>query len=264
VQPGSSAPIQNLCLTLPAYNEAAVIIPLLEQASAVLPTLGIPWSIIVVDDGSRDDTAKLVEDYIRQGHPQVQLARHAQNRGLGPAIITGLWAALEGGRGTERMIVCMDADLTHPPSFVPLMKRKLEAGADLVIASRFQSGSRQCGVPPFRRLLSVAACILFRGYLHLPGVLDYTCGFRAFRASLLAAGFDRFGREGLITRSGFACTDELLVHLATLAPVIREVPFTLRYDLKVGRSKMNLGLTVVETIKLLHAHRALIRRHGPK
>ena len=78
--------------------------------------------------------------------------------------------------------------------------------------------------------------------------------------------FKRFGREGLITRSGFACTDELLVHLALLDPVIREVPFILRYDLKAGRSKMDLKLTIVETLKLLRQHRARLRteRGGPK
>ena len=263
MHPEASPPIQSICLALPAYNEAAVITRLLEQAAAVLAAMGVAWSIIVVDDGSSDSTAERVEEFIRQGTPPVRLVRHPHNRGLGPTILTGLLAALEEGNGPERMIVCMDADLTHPPATIPTMRSKLEAGADLVIASRFQAGSRQFGVPLFRRLLSIAACILFRGYLRLPGVRDYTCGFRALRASLVDAGFERFGRAGLITRSGFACTDELLVHLATLAPVIREVPFTLRYDLKVGRSKMNLGLTVIETLRLLHAHRGLLRRQGP-
>jgi dolichol-phosphate mannosyltransferase len=111
--------------------------------------------------------------------------------------------------------------------------------------------------------MSVGARLLFRIYLNMPDVRDYTCGFRAFRASLLADGFKHFGKDGLITRSGFACTDELLVHLALLHPAIREVPFVLRYDLKAGRSKMNLPVTIVETLKLLQSHRALLRRHQP-
>lgn len=261
--PSPSPSIQSLCLALPAYNESAVIRPLLEQAVATLSAMAGPWAIVVVDDGSRDATAALVEQFIAEGHPQVRLIRHEKNRGLGPAIITGLQAALEAvGGGSEAMIVCMDADLTHPPATIPAMRQALDAGADLVIASRFQSASRQVGVPLFRLALSVAARLIFHFYLGLPGVRDYTCGFRALRASLVAAGFQRFG-AGLITRSGFACTDELLVHLATLGPVLREVPFTLRYDLKAGRSKMNLGVTVIETLKLLHAYRGIIRRHRP-
>lgn len=264
VRQNSSPQIRSVCLALPAYNESASIVKLLGRAAVALATEFDDWSIIVVDDGSTDPTAALVEDYIRQGHPQVRLVRHAKNRGLGPAIITGLKAALEGGSGPDRMIVGMDADLTHPPEIIPGMRQQIEAGADMIIASRFQPGSRQVGVPLFRRLLSVGARLLFRYYLNMPSVRDYTCGFRAFRASLLARGFEHFGPEGLITRSGFACTDELLVHLAMLDPVIQEVPFTLRYDLKAGRSKMNLRVTIIETLKLLRAHRNLLQRSRDK
>ena len=250
-------PITSICLALPAYNEEGSIAALIEAAKPVLTSLTPSWTIVVVDDGSRDATASIVEA-ASAADPRVKLVRHPQNRGLGPAIVTGLKAALTEGSGPGHLVVCMDADMTHPPDTIPSMKATAEAGADLVIASRYQPGSEQHGVPPFRLLLSVGARLLFWHYLSLPGVRDYTCGFRAFRASLLEAGFARFG-EGLITRAGFACTDELLVHLAMLKPVIREVPFILRYDRKQGPSKMNLGVTIGETIKLLREHRKLLR-----
>jgi dolichol-phosphate mannosyltransferase len=157
------------------------------------------------------------------------------------------------------MVVGMDADLTHPPQTIPAMLTAMNEGADLVIASRFQPGSEQHGVPFNRQVMSLGARLLFRLYLNLPHVRDYTCGFRALRGSLLAEGFKQYG-EGLITRSGFACTDEILVHLALLDPVIREVPFILRYDLKCGPSKMNLGVTIRETLKLLSSHRAKLKQ----
>lgn len=254
--------IKHITLALPAYNEAAAIGPLLQRAVATLSASGADWSVIVVDDGSADATAPLVEQFIAAGHPQVRLVRHERNRGLGPAILTGLQSALAGGAGPDRLVVCMDADTTHPPEIIPQMRGEIERGADLVIASRFQPGSRQVGVPLFRQALSLGARLVFHFYLGLPGVRDYTCGFRAFRADLLARGFDHFGPAGLITRSGFACTDELLVHLALLGPVIREVPFILRYDLKHGRSKMNLKLTIIETLKLLRHHRRKLRGKG--
>jgi dolichol-phosphate mannosyltransferase len=255
------APIQSICLALPAYNEAGQIGELLRQAADVLSRLRLHWSIVVVDDGSRDETAAIVRDLATR-IPELTLVQHPQNRGLGPAIITGLKAAMtrvpDAAQLAGHMIVGMDADLTHPPQTIPMMLNAMNEGADLVIASRFQSGSEQRGVPAKRRLMSLGARLLFRYYLNLPNVRDYTCGFRAMRGSLLAGGFRHFG-EGLITRAGFACTDELLVHLALLKPVIREVPFSLRYDLKRGASKMDLGVTIRETLKLLRAHRRSLK-----
>ncbi len=249
--------IEKLTLVLPAFNEEAAIIPLLDRAVVALSLLR-PFDIIVVDDGSRDATAERVR--ARQADlPMVRLVQHAQNRGLGPAIVTGLRAALEEGHEPGRLVVMMDADNTHPPESIGSMIEAAEAGADLVIASRFRPGSAQHGVPPLRMLMSWGARRLFRVTLNLPGVRDYTCGFRGFRASLLTAGFERWGEEGLITRRGFACTDELLINLATLKPRIVEVPFILRYDMKPGASKMKLFSTILETLKLIREHRARLR-----
>ena len=255
--------IQSIVLVLPAYNEEAAIGALIRQAWLILAAEVGDWSMIVVDDGSTDRTVEEIEAVSKE-IPRIQLVRHEHNRGLGPAIMSGLIAAVDRNDADNHLIVCMDADLTHPPETIPAMRRAVEAGADLVIASRFQPASRQHGVPLFRRFLSVAACRVFTTFLDLPGVRDYTCGFRAIRASLIRRGLDRFGADGLITRAGFACTDELLVHLAMLSPVIREVPFTLRYDRKQGASKMRLGLTIVETLKLIWGFRRQMKRAREK
>jgi dolichol-phosphate mannosyltransferase len=263
--PQARPPLRSFCLTLPAYNEAGAIEELVRHAAGLFSKQALAWSIVVVDDGSKDKTAAIIEKLCAE-IPKLRLVRHDRNRGLGPAILTCLksgLAAMETGQDpATHLVVCMDADLTHPPETVPAMLAAADAGADLVIASRYQPGSRQVGVPLLRRLMSFGARRLFRFYLGLPGVRDYTCGFRGFRGSLLQAGFARFGEAGLITRSGFACTDELLVHLAMLDPVIREVPFVLRYDRKVGQSKMNLALTIQETVKLLRSHRRKLRNQG--
>jgi dolichol-phosphate mannosyltransferase len=96
-------------------------------------------------------------------------------------------------------------------------------------------------------------------FLNLPGTRDYTCGFRAYRMGLVRRSFEAYG-DKLITRSGFACTDQLLVNMACLGARIREVPFVLRYDRKVGQSKLDLGTTVLETFRLLaHARKRLGR-----
>ena len=70
----------------------------------------------------------------------------------------------------------------------------------------------------------------------------------------MRAAADRYG-EGLITRQGFACTDELLLRLSTVTKRITEVPFVLRYDKKRTRSKLPLFRTIWETLRMLLFHR---------
>lgn len=244
------APLDQIILALPAFNEAESIGSLLDQAVEVLKAQRLPWRIIVVDDGSRDTTAAEVRR-AREKEPGILLIQHEINLGLGPAIMTGLLKAVELAGSGEALVVSMDADVTHPPSIIPSMWRAAEEGADIVIASRFQPESRVVGLSLFRHMLSWGARHLFKWTVNLPGVLDYTCGFRAIRSRLLVRGFELYGTRGLITRRGFACTDELLIKLALLGPVIREVPFTLRYDLKRGKSKIKIGVTALETLRLV-------------
>lgn len=242
--------IEHLVLAMPAYNEAPVIEELLDRAIAAFSLLDIDWLVIVVDDGSSDETAENVKR-VAEREARVRLVQHEQNKGLGPAILTGLQTALELRPGDKTLVVGMDADLTHPPEIVTQMVDEVRAGAHLVIASRYQPGSEQRGVNAFRQLLSWGARRLFDATLALEGVRDYTCGFRGIHSTLIEKGFERFGREGLIERDGFACTDELLVKLALFDPVIREIPFILRYDMKQGESKIKLGVTIAETLRLV-------------
>jgi dolichol-phosphate mannosyltransferase len=174
--------------------------------------------------------------------------------------VTGLRGALAHSTHPHQdVIICMDADDTHPPSAIPRMLSTLRRDdADIVIASRYRNGSRQVGVPIHRRMLSLGARYLFQLTMPLDGVRDYTCGYRAYRADLVQRGFDRWGDE-LLTRDGFACTDQLLVRYASLGARIREVPFILRYDRKVGPSKMQLGKTVFETFTMIGEARRMLR-----
>lgn len=254
--------MSRLIVALPAYNEEDCLPPLLRSFNKLfsqLPPEADPL-VIVVDDGSKDATAAVCRKYARK--MPVELVQHEVNKGLGEAIKTGLRAALEHATGPDDVIVCMDADNTHPPKAVHRMLKLIAGeGADIVIASRYRRGSRQVGVPPHRQLMSYGARFLFWLFLNLEGVRDYTCGFRAYRADLIRRAFDKYG-DDIIRRNGFACTDELLVNLACLGEVeIREIPFILRYDLKVGESKLDLGLTLKETFRLLMEGRNQLRRH---
>ena len=240
---------RKLILALPAYNESVNLPPLLEQARHVLAAAGFEYQLVVVNDGSTDDTLKVLEGL--RGVLPLIVVNHERNRGLGEAIKTGIRAALKETGSPDDVIVNMDADNTHDPSYIPKMAAKIWGrGYDIVIASRFRSKSRQVGVPLGRKMLSWGARLVFRLFLRLRGVRDYTCGYRAYRASVLSAALEKYG-DTIISRQGFACTDELLVNLSTITTKITEVPFVLRYDKKRGRSKLQLLTTIVETFRML-------------
>lgn len=249
----------RIIVALPAYNEEGCLPPLLDQFKELFDSLPSEHDpiVIVVNDGSKDGTARVTEEAAAK--LPVKLINHEKNKGLGEAIKTGLRAAMEESTSDEDMIICMDADNTHPPCHVREMIEALNQGADLVIASRYRKGSKQHGVPLRRQLLSLGALVVFKILLPLPGVRDYTCGFRAYRAGIIRKAFDVYG-DGIITRNGFACTDQLLVHIAAMGGVtMREVPFILRYDLKEGESKLDLGTTISETFRLLFEGRAKLK-----
>lgn len=237
-------------LALPAFNEAENLPPLLHAARRVFAESGLDHRMLVVNDGSTDGTGDVLDALAAEGLP-VERIDHPRNRGLGAAIRTAIHEALARSEHPDDIIVNMDADDTHDPAYIPGMVAKIrDEGHDIVIASRFRDGSREVGVPLGRRILSRGARVLFQVFLRLPEVRDYTCGYRAYRASVLRRAVDKYG-ERLITREGFACTDELLVHLSTVTRRVTEVPFVLRYDKKRGRSKLPLLRTVWETLKML-------------
>ena len=256
----SSAARRRIIVALPAYNEEGSLPPLLrsfKRLAAAHPEMDL--SIIIVDDGSRDRTCAVAEKAARV--MPVHLVRHDGNKGLGEAIKTGFREALRLSTSDDDVLVCMDADDTHPPRHIPSMLAQVDRGADIVIASRSRRGSEQHGVPLFRQFLSLGALVVFSLVLRIEGVRDYTCGYRAYRMGLIRRGIAHYG-DRIITRGGFACTDQVLLNLACLGARIREVPFILRYDRKRGASKIKLGLTILETMHMLREGRSRLNRAG--
>ena len=179
----------------------------------------------------------------------LHLLQHNTNRGLAAALRTGLSYVRERAEDSD-VIVTMDSDNSHMPGLILAMVRKIREGADVVIASRFQPGSRVVGVPWNRQLLSWGASVLLRIILPISGVRDYTCGYRAYRGLVLREAFEQYG-EQLISQQGFSCMVDLLLRISNMPVVITEVPMILRYDLKPSISKMNVGATILETLKLI-------------
>jgi dolichol-phosphate mannosyltransferase len=180
-------------------------------------------------------------------HPT--LIEHPANLGLGAAIRSGLLGAVDAAGGDD-VIVTMDADDTHTPAAIEQMLARINAGLDVVVASRYQPGARVLGVPATRRFLSFAASVLFRIVFPTPGVRDFTCGYRAYRASALNAAVARYRKE-FIDQEGFQCMVDILLKLRRMNLRFGEVPLVLRYDLKAGKSKMKVLRTIAKTLVLL-------------
>jgi dolichol-phosphate mannosyltransferase len=144
----------------------------------------------------------------------------------------------------------MDADDTHTPQSIVRMVGQIDGGFDVVIASRYRPGARVIGVPLSRRFMSRAASILFQAIFPVPGVRDFTCGYRAYRAEVLRAAVNRY-REEFINQEGFQCMVDILLKLARMRLRFCEVPLVLRYDRKAGSSKMKVTRTAAATLLLL-------------
>jgi dolichol-phosphate mannosyltransferase len=234
-------------VVLPAYNEEAALTALLPRVQAALQPRSIGYEVIVVNDGSVDGTLDVAQ---RLGATlPVTIVDHGRNRGLGEAIKSGLLKAASLARPRD-VIVSMDADNTHPPDLIPAMLDRIAQGYDLVVASRFAPGGRQVGLRPHRRLLSRGAGTLLKILFPVPGVRDYTCGYRAYSGVIVKRALDVYG-PALVEEQGFSCFVEVLLKLRTLNLRATEVPLVLRYDMKEGASKMRILRTIGRYLRLI-------------
>lgn len=238
-------------MALPAYNEEEALPELLERIGEAFADSGIPYEVVIVDDGSKDDTAAIASQMSFQ--MPVHLVQHAVNQGLGVTIRDGLREAVDRA-GERDIIVTMDADNTHPPGLINRMVGMIHEGCDVVIASRFQPGARVVGVPIERHFLSVAARFLFTVLFPTKGVRDYTSGYRAYRASVIRQAFAEHG-DDFVGETGFSCMADVLLKLRKQGVMFGEAPLRLRYDQKGGASKMQVFKTIWLTLKLLGRHR---------
>jgi len=232
---------------LPAYNEAENLGPLLEEICTAMEHAALAYRVIVVDDGSTDDTYAVAQEYGKR--LPILLEQNMPNEGLASALRKGLRKALEIA-ASDDVIITMDADNTHKPQQVPEMLAGLRRGADIVIASRYRAGAEIHGLTAGRKLLSRGAGLLFQACYPIHGARDYTCGYRAYRAGLLREAVKLYG-ESFVIEQGFSCMIDALLKLHKLGARVTEIPLVLRYDLKKGESKMRVGRTIRQTLVLL-------------
>ena len=238
----------DLSIIIPTYNERHNIVKLLDEVKKNLPPTVI-CEILVVDDNSPDGTGKIVDNYINSNSAEkkscpVRILHRNDRRGLIPALLAGI----ENSKGS--VILIMDADLSHPPEFIPTILEELEHDPNcVVVASRYAVGSSIKGWPYKRRVASKFAARVARHFLNLGDVTDPISGFFAFPRFLI--------QKIKFETDGYKLLLELLVKSRDEIR-IREIPYTF-VQRRYGKSKLDVG-TIRDYLKAVW----LLYRYGRK
>lgn len=214
----SSAKIE-LSVIVPTYREVESLPHLLPRLLDTIRKLDVPAEVLIMDDNSNDGTVELID---RLGMEEVRLVVRTGKRGLSRAVVEGFRTA----RG--KYLVCMDADLSHPPESIPAMLNRLKGGADFVIGSRYvRGGSVEADWGLFRQLNSSIATWMARPFT---SVKDPMSGF-------IALSQDQFNRAKELNPVGYKIGLELLVKCGCRH--VEEVPIHFA-NRTAGESKLSV------------------------
>jgi glycosyltransferase involved in cell wall biosynthesis len=198
-------------IVIPAYNESERLAATLEKVLAYVRAQQWDAEVIVVNDGSRDNTAQIVRTFAAKDRA-LRLVENPGNRGKGYSVRNGMLNA----RG--RIVLFSDADLSSPIEETPKLLRALDAGADIAIGSRWLRAETQTQRQPFyRQIFGRVFNLLLRLTLGLQ-FKDTQCGFKAFKQPAVQAIFPL----QKIERWGF--DPEILFLARKFGFVVREIP----------------------------------------
>jgi len=235
-------PTLSISVIIPTYREVDNLKKLLPLIDEALSGYAPGYEVIIVDDDSRDGTEDAVKALRDAGLPVILHVRR-QERGLATAVVYGMTQA----KGD--VLLCMDADLSHPPERIPdVVEPLLQADApDFVIGSRFTPGGavdQSWGWP--RRLNSWVATLLCRPLLNM-AVRDPMAGFFALPKAV-------FSRCERLKPVGYKIGLEIMLRCGCRS--VREVPITFR-DREAGESKLSLReqLNYLKHLSLLYEFR---------
>jgi glycosyltransferase involved in cell wall biosynthesis len=217
-----------ISVIIPAYNEEKTIGSVIEETIEVMDALGMPYEIIVVDDGSIDHTRESAGNY------KVKVLSNGRNRGKGYALRKGFRNA------QGNIIITMDADGSHNPREIPLLIKPLFNGADIVAGSRFM-GRRKDHTSKLHifgnKIINMAIAVLARKL-----VTDSQTGLRAIKREVL--------QKISLESNGFEIETEIIVKGLKKGFKLQEMPINCRRR-ESGRSKLRTlqdGAKIFKTI----------------
>ncbi|MBI4338690.1 MAG: glycosyltransferase family 2 protein [Chloroflexi bacterium] len=235
-----------LSIVIPAYNEEARILPTLQQITQYLAAQGYAWEVVVANDGSTDDTPRLVEEFAG-GHPQVSLL-NLPHRGKGGAVRAGMLHA----QGQHRFLC--DADLSMPIEQLDRFLPPKLTEYDVIIGSREAPGAHRFQEPGRRHFLGRAFNWMAR-LLAVRGIRDTQCGFKCFRAEAAEALFP------LQRTEGFGFDIEVLFLAQRMGMRLVEIPIDWYYRSQSKVRPLKDGIAMTRDI-LVVRWRALRGAYG--
>jgi len=229
----SQANHPRLSIVIPAYNECLRIENTLERVMGCVRDQGWDADVLVIDDGSTDETAAIVQRWM-QTHDRLHMVKNPGNRGKGYSVRNGLLQA------TGEIVMFTDADLSAPMEEAELLMAAIDAGADVAIGSRWLDKQRQTVHQPlYRRFFGRCFNWVTRRIMGLP-FKDTQCGFKAFKRDAAQVIF----RLQTIERWGF--DPEILFIARKLKYKIAEVPVTWGHDERSRMSYLKDGMKMLE------------------
>jgi len=195
----------HFCVLIPTYRGAKTLPILFEKLIKIVPS----EDILVIDDGSTDDTVEIC----RQNN--IEFISHRKNRGKGFALKTGFNWAIENDYDA---VITIDADLQHPPESIPDFIAAIENGADLVVGNRM----RDVATMPLERKFSNFLSSFFVSLLAGKKILDSQCGFRAIRKRVIQKSHLHFNR--------YQMESELLIESVRMGANLEFIPIPTIYN----------------------------------
>ena len=238
-------------ILLPCYNEYKNLLPLIKKIDLVSKKNNLKINIVLVNDGSTDATHKNINFLKKITTNRIIYINHRRNLGLNMALLNGFEKIISKSKKND-IVITLDSDNTHPVNLIPQMNSLLTLeNFDIVIASRFQIGGKVKGLSLFRTSLSIVAKIVFKLIINIKSVNDYTCNYRAYNFSIL--------RKSKLINKKFFLDKDFSIASALLIGInknidnlnICEIPLILRYDKKIGASKMKIGTNILKTLNLI-------------
>jgi glycosyltransferase involved in cell wall biosynthesis len=231
----------QLSIVIPAYNESARIEKTLERVMSCVAEQGWDAEVVVVDDGSKDDTAAIVQRSMSV-HPRLHLVKNPGNRGKGYSVRNGLLQA------AGDIVMFTDADLSAPMEEGERLIAAIHAGADVAIGSRWMDRTRQTiHQPLYRQFFGRCFNWITRTVMGLP-FKDTQCGFKAFKREAAQVIF----RLQTIERWGF--DPEILFIARKLKYTVREVPVTWGHDERSRISYLKDGIKMLEDMAVIRSN----------
>lgn len=228
----------QLSIVIPAFNESARIEATLERVMNCVTTQQWDAEVLIVDDGSKDDTAAIVQRWMDL-YPRLHLIQNPGNRGKGYSVRNGLL------QSAGDVVMFTDADLSAPMEEANRLIAAINAGADVAIGSRWLDREMQTHHQPlYRQFFGRCFNAITRGVMGLP-FKDTQCGFKAFRRDAAQVIF----RLQRIERWGF--DPEILFIARKLKYTIEEVPVTWGHDERSRMSYLKDGMKMLEEMGVI-------------